>query len=269
MLLLKGTKIQSLDNQINKNPSLIPKLPFTLYASAGKGSGKSLVLLNLILSKDLLANKFNQIYVINPTAKLDQKWDSIKNVPGILNINTRLINLMKKNNKTIKVMDFSNETDYEGNSVISDENFIEDFNLDFLKELIEEQTQIIKKYGKENADTILLIFDDTISNNYWKSELMSKMIFNSRHFKISICITSQSYKSLPKKLRLNMSLLLLFYTANEQELKTIYEENSASTSFKQFNKVYNQITSKSFNFITINYQNDKQHILQDAFQSFV
>jgi hypothetical protein len=189
-------------------------------------------------------------------------------VKGILKVNKPLINLMKKEHS--KIIDNENSTE-TFNTQITDDNFISTVNGKFLKELIAEQAHIIKTYGKQFADQILLIYDDTIANRkFWASEQVQNMIFLSRHYQIAIIITSQSYKSLPKALRLNMTFLCLFYTANKDEIQAIYSENSCSNSFIEFLDIYKKVCfSKPFDFLTINYQNDPQHRIQSAFESFV
>ena len=232
MKLLKGTSIRPLDNQINTEPSLVPKPPFTSYLVSQKGGGKSTTLLNLLLNKDLLAGTFNQIFFISPTSALDSKMNILKETPGICKVNTKLINKMKEKGK-IQILD-SETTPTEYSTSIPESNFIEDVKIDLLKELITEQKAIINAYGKDIADKILLIFDDTASEKkFWNSQQVQKLIFNSRHYKILVIITSQNYKSLPKALRLNMSQVILFFTSNENELKSIYEENSSSLGLKE------------------------------------
>lgn len=117
----------------------------------------------------------------------------------------------------------------------------------------------------------MLVYDDCISSkNFFNSEAVQQLLFNSRHYKISIIITSQNYKSLPKPLRLNNSILCSFYTANKDELKNIYDENSSELGFKTFLEIYNKVcSSKPFNFLTINYQNTIEYRLQSAFEEFV
>jgi hypothetical protein len=134
-----------------------------------------------------------------------------------------------------------------------------------------EQKKIIQLYGKSIADNILLVYDDTISaKKFWNSESVQQMFFNSRHYKISIIITSQNYKSLPKALRLNMSLMLLYFTANQDELKAIFSENSSSLGFKAFEKIYRDTChSKPFHFIVVNYQNPPEYRLQSGFENFI
>ena len=271
MKLLKGTKIQALDNQVNIEPSLNPKPPFSLYISAGKGAGKSTTLLNLLLSTDLLAGKFNQIFIICPTNKLDEKWSQLKQTDGTTVINTKLLNQLKKDNKLKSKIFDTNNFDKEYTTSIPEENFIDKVDPQLLKDLIKEQKYVIETYGKNIADKILLVYDDCISSKkFFNSEQVQQLLFNSRHYKISIIITSQNYKSLPKPLRLNNSILCLFYTANKDELKNIYDENSSELGFKTFLEIYNKVcSSKPFNFLTINYQNTIEYRLQSAFEEFV
>ena len=269
-LITDSNKIRSLDSQVNTEPSLVPKPSFLMFINASRGSGKSTLLLNLLLNKNLLAGKFSQIYYISPTACLDNKVEVLKTTPGILKINTKLINKMKEKGK-IKIVDGpagSNERSYS--TSIPEENFIEEVSIDLLKDLISEQKKIIQMYGKEIADNILLIYDDCASETkFWKSQQLQKMCFNSRHVKISMILSLQNYRSLCKPLRLNMSQIVLFSTSNEAELKSIYEENSSSLGFKDWLKVYREITDKPFNCLVVNYQNTKDYRLQDAFESFI
>ncbi len=84
--------IRALDNQFNnKNePKILPSLPFTSYIVAAKKSGKSTLLLNLLIKPEFLRNKFNQIYFISPTASLDEKTQILKN-ENVLVRNDKLI----------------------------------------------------------------------------------------------------------------------------------------------------------------------------------
>jgi hypothetical protein len=106
MKLLSGNKIRSLDSQVNTEPSLVPKPSFLMYLCASRGSGKSTTLLNLLLNKDLLAGRFNQIYYISPTSALDSKIDVLKTTPGICTVNKPLINKLKQKGK-IQILDNS------------------------------------------------------------------------------------------------------------------------------------------------------------------
>lgn len=273
MKLLKGNRIQPIDNQVSNLPSLIPRPSFVSYVCASRGSGKTIMLINMLTNSDLLAGKFNQVYLINPTAKLDAKYNILKETKGITKINSKLIKKIKEESKdkSVKIFDDyseSNEINYE--TSIPESNFIEKPDIELLNNIIEEQKAIIKRYGKDYSDKILLVYDDCIGyTKFWKSEAVKKLVYNSRHFNISIIITSQSYFGLPKPLRLNCSSVMVFYTGNQKEVEAIYEENTGGLNKKQFLKMYNEVCGEPFGFLHICYQNDLQHRFIKNLESFV
>ena len=265
-----GNKIRPLDAQINKSePSLVPKLPFTCQLVGSKGSSKTSTILNMLLNKNILNGKFERIFFISPTSHLDEKLNVLKE-HNVKCFNYPLINELKKNRKnTLKITDDPTNLP-ENNLKLSDQDFIEDVSTSFLQELIKEQKYIIEKYGKKLADNILLIYDDCASEKkFFNSEITKKLIYNSRHVKISIIFSVQNYTSISKPIRLNNSILLLYTTSNEKELKNIYEENSCSHNFKEFCEKFHKVTDIPFSFLTINYQNDLTHRYENNFENFI
>ena len=270
--MLSGLSIQALDKQQDQQlATTVPKLPFSLYLAASKGQGKSTTLLNLLLNRDLLGGKFSQIFYISETALLDSKTDMLRNTKGITKVNKPLLKKLKQKDRSGAIFGNDTENPDTYDTRIPPENFIEDVSIDLLKQLIAEQKSIIKRYGKEIADHILLVYDDCITaEKFWKSRTVAKMLMNSRHVKISVIITSQSYKMLPKALRLNMSLLALFNTSNLAELKQIYEEHSSSVGWKRFQEIFIETTEKKpYNSLVINYQGLPKNRLQSAFESVI
>jgi hypothetical protein len=221
---LQSKKIQPLDHQVNKTNDIDLKIPFSGMICGAKGGGKSSLVLNLLLKPVYFKNKFNRCIFISPTAGMDSKISVLRRNEFLIP-NKKLFNLMKKLNKKLCIV--SNDTEIEGSyndipKVLTDDDFLEDFDIKYIKNIMAEQKYIIKEYGKEYADNILLIFDDLAGSNFFKSILFKKLLLNSRHHKISIIINTQAYFQIDKTLRLNNSLLCLFETANEQELKLIY-----------------------------------------------
>lgn len=269
MKLLSGNRIIGLDKQISSEPSLTPKLPFSMILSASKGKGKSSALINMLINKDMLAGKFNQIHIISPTNKLDAKFNILKETNGILKPNKELLKLFKNKLKN-QIVSPINETP-EYNSVLTENDFYEKVSIDLLKQIINEQKMIIENYGKNIADNILLVYDDCASSTrFWKSNQVQQLIFNSRHYKISIIITTQNYHSIPKPLRLNTSIFVLFYTANLTELKSIYDENNSNLTFKEFSKMFKDVCNKKdYNFLVINYQNNERFRYSECFEEFI
>lgn len=265
-MLLKGNKIQKLDSQSDSTNSLFPKLSFSLMLSGSKNAGKSSVLLNMLLNKDMLAGKFNRIIWVSPTAALDNKLDILKNTNGILKINTELNKLLQK--KTI--VSYPGNTDIDYSTHLTDDSFISTVSTKMLEELITEQKLIIKKYGKQIANNVLIVFDDIASETkFWKSNVTQKMIFNSRHYKLSTIYTTQSYHAIPKPIRLNNSYLILFDTANRKELDTIYSENNGNLTFKEFYEMFRNVVNVPFNFLSISYQNAGEFRYIRNFEEFI
>lgn len=269
MKLLQGNKIQALDKQVNNEPSLTPKLPFSMVLSASKGKGKSSMLINMLINKDMLAGKFNQIHIISPTNKLDAKFNILKTTSGIIKPNLELLKLFKNKLKN-QIVSPANEAP-EYNSMLDDTDFYDKVNIDLLKQIIEEQKMVIETYGKSVADNILLVYDDTASQKkFWNSNQVQQLIFNSRHYKISVIITTQNYKSIPKPLRLNTSIFVLYFTANQDELKNIYAENNSNLTFKQFDSMFKTVCNKAdYNFLCINYQNNEKYRYSCCFEEFI
>ncbi len=80
-----------------------------------------------------------------------------------------------------------------------------------------------------------------------------------RHYSTSVVMVSQSYKSVPKVVRVNASVLILFAIANHAELESLYEENSAGLTKDTWLEIYKECTAEPFSFMTINYMRPRGH----------
>ena len=262
-------KIKPLDNQRPSGISTVPRHPFTSYIVASKGSGKTVLWLNLLIRKEFLKGIFNQVIIYSPTAKLDAKLDILKTTDGIISQNVKLLKLLGKlkKNEILSNPDISKLNKEESVTSLTNSDFKEEIDFEYLDEMIKEQKYVIENYGKTFADKILLVFDDSISSKTFATRHFQQIVFNSRHLNISMIIVSQSYYSLQKSIRNNNSHLILFETGNVKELKTIYEENNNGLTFNEFLELYNESISVPFGFLTINYQNDKKSRFQNQFLS--
>jgi hypothetical protein len=266
---LTGNRIQKLDNQVDTGPSLVPRPEFSLLISASKGAGKSSLLINMLINPDLLAGKFNQIHIISPTNRLDSKWKILKE-SKVLTPNYKLIKEYQKA-KRVSIVDTTDNQNPEYNLELTDANFTEEVSITLLKNIIAEQKLVIEKFGKSYADRVLMLFDDTASQKkFWNSQAVQQLMFNSRHYRVSLIITTQAFHAIPKSLRLNMSMIIVYYTANATELKSIYEENSSNLNFNQFKKIFDTVCNdRPFNFLTINYQNPQKFRYSYCFEHFI
>ena len=257
--------IKPLDNQRPVGVSLTPRPPFTTYIVASKGSGKTVLWINLLTRPEFLKGVFNQVIIYSPTAKLDEKLNILKTTNGIISPNTKLIKLLGKLQKE-NILSHPKDIEHEEQiTSLTEADFKEDLDMDELGDIVKEQKYIIKQFGKQFADKILLVLDDCISAKVLKSRAFRQLVFNSRHVNISMIIISQSYYQLDKSIRNNNSHLILFESGNKKEIQSIYEENNSGLSFDEFFQIYRECVDAPFGFLVVNYQNPKKYRLQNQF----
>lgn len=262
-------KIRPLDNQKDNNIDTKIKTPFSMYLNASKGGGKSTLILNLLLNENFLRKKFNRILWISPTSKFDEKIQKHTNNQDILVENVLLKKLIKK----LKSKDILNNPDFEKRlpETFESDNieFYDKFNVEIIKDVISYNSKINEEFGKKFGDNILIIIDDAIESKIFKSETFKNLMFKSRHYKISMIITSQSYFLLPKNLRLNMSYVVLFETGSKKEIEQIYEEHNTGLKPRGFYKMCSDLFEIPYNFLVINYFNPKAKRFQNQFLNFI
>lgn len=262
--------IKPLDNQRSDESSTIPKLPFSMYINAAKGGGKSTLILNLLLNPAFANKKFNRVVWISPTASFDEKIHKALDESNITIPNTNLIKLIKKLREKeildVKLLDKDSIETLESEDRVE---FYEKFDTDIISEIISVNSRIAKNYGKQFADKTLIIIDDSIESKVFASTLFKNLMFKSRHYNVSIIITSQSYFLLPKNLRLNMTYVLLFETGSKKEIDQFYEEHNAGLKPRQFYALVSELFSKPYNFLVVNYHNPKKFRFQEQFLRFI
>lgn len=136
---------------------ILPRHEFSLGLIAPKGSGKTTVLVNLLM---FYKNYFHSILVFSPTVASDEKWDFIKE-QDLLADNTKLKEWLtkteaeqegsvvepRKPQALIEGMDLTPLRDFK----IPENCFYEDYDEDTLKEVMDEQMAIVKllkEHGK-------------------------------------------------------------------------------------------------------------------------
>jgi GTPase SAR1 family protein len=209
-------QVKAFDDQLKPSSGIHPDLlqpPFTLLLVAPKGSGKSTTILRLIYGAKrkgkktkhsnthhkFYRNHFDKIFVFSPTWELDPKCARCK---------------------------------------IPDDQIFDDPELyeDTITEIIKGQEADIKAEGKDDADEILMIFSDLAGTKLFSSakNIMNKLSFNSRHFKISLIIDTQSLRQINPAFRENLSGIMLFAgISNRKELQKVIEEYLGQYTEKQ------------------------------------
>lgn len=198
--------------------NIMPKFPFSAVISGRSGSGKTQLILNMLTRDDLLGNYFHKILVFSPTANtLDDTYDALK-IPA--------------------------------------ENFIKDFDPKILDTILTNRKKQITKEGVEKVaktDRVLLLFDDCISEKkFLESPQNLKMFTLLRHYLCSVCILSQSFKKIPRSIRLNANYLAIFPSL-QSEINIMLEEITPSgISKNEFRDIIAYCTKGRYDFMAIN-----------------
>jgi len=217
-------KIKKFDVEAQKIPinnmmkqNIIPSHPFRALASGGSGSGKTMLILNLLKRKNFFKNYFDIIFLFSPTAGKDQTQ--------------QLLNIPESN--------IQSDLDKKG--------------VDHLKHIFDVQQREIEKNGIGKSDKILIIFDDIISSEkFLNSATYKKVLIQGRHSNISSITLTQKFHAIPRTLRLQMTDIFFFPSSNSEVERLVDEFTPPGKSKKDFAKLVDVATKKQYNFLYIN-----------------
>ena len=212
--------------QIDKNDQKLPQLmredviprhPFRMLNSGASGSGKSMLVLNLLQRKNFMKDFFDEIFLFSPTARGDQIQ--------------QLLDLSEDN--------------------ICDE--LNDSGIEQLDYVFEKQNELVEEMGYLNSPKVLIIFDDVISSpRFMNSNTFKRCFIQGRHINLSVIINTQKYHAIPRTMRLNCTDIA-FFPSSQSEVARIAEEfTPPSKTVKQFTTLINYATAEPYNFLYIN-----------------
>jgi hypothetical protein len=187
--------------------------PALVVIQAPVRSGKSNLVTSMLYQDNLMRGVFDEIYYISPTVMNDDTTWAIR-----------------KDNDVIKIAEHLEEIDL------------------ILQSLVEIQ----KSKSDEERDHTLIVLDDmlglikTAGQSYF-STLCSKY----RHWKISMWVCVQNFRSLPPTCRFNASHYIIFKTNNRKELGKMEEEFEGNFPFLE---LYEYATDERFQFLYLDLQ---------------
>lgn len=199
--------LKKLDNTYShsNDPLLLNNNSCVYIISGRKGAGKTTLTMNLLQSKDAYRKRFENIFLISPTARSD----------------TKLKKLVKELEEDGKYHDT------------------------FSEDLIEAILEMIKADNDENEkkNKHLIILDDCILDlSKKRSSILNKLVITARHNNITLLILTQKYNCIPTLIRSNADLITFFNSLNKKEIQTLQEDINVGKDL--FNSVYNQACMK-------------------------
>jgi hypothetical protein len=271
-----------------KFPDTLPQHAFTMLMVAPPGSGKTNLLCYMLLN--LYNEYFHRIIVCSTTIDNDEKWQVVKNKKKLIVENKRLLKIMndyKSGNKSEKalksyklVFDNNNELEQKGNKdekfdgKIDEEDFFSE--IDKLFPILEEQQNVVEWLSSQDyktdaryiADRMLIILDDQAGNfDMGQKSPFNNFFIRHRHYSASVVVITQAYKAIPKTVRISFKCLVLFAIGNQNELRSIFEENSNVFTEDQWMKMYQYATREPYSFLYFNYTFPKNRRFFKRFES--
>ena len=110
----------------------------------------------------------------------------------------------------------------------------------------------INDYNPNRRKKILIVFDDMIADimtNKQFQSIMKELFIRGRKANISLVFITQSYFSVPKEVRLNLTHYLIM-KINKRQLQNIAINHSGDIDYKDFIKIYRECTKEPYNFLT-------------------
>lgn len=133
------------------------------------------------------------------------------------------------------------------------ERIITTFDFETLHAVLDEIEQSNKIFAAKNDDQPhnLIILDDVVASFKRGVEELQAMVFNRRHYHLSVMMVTQVYNKIPLELRKCCDTLSVFYTAHRKEVKSLYEEFLGHLSKEQMDQLWKYVFDKPFMFLFI------------------
>ncbi len=210
------------DKDLIKQPpsvekGIIPKLGSSILAVGVSGSGKSVLVQNLVCDDRFYGgNKsFKHIFLVSPTGDTDSIQKALKLPKECIVTN------LKEAPKA-------------------------------LEKIYEYQKKQVKNLGTHRADQICVIFDDCISDSdLMKEPIFIKCFIASRHYACTTILCSQHFTKVPRICRLQASALY-FFACSRTEAETISDQLAPPQMHKKsFLQLIDDCTSEQYSFLSI------------------
>jgi len=225
------TKKNNLPQRAIMKKNIIPRHPGVSIFNGRIGSGKSMLMLNLLNKPQFYGPKkegskayFTRVIVFSPTCKSDDLYETIDK------------------------------------SVLKESDMHDDLDPNTLQEIIDTQKGLVKSKGIDKTDRILFIFDDCAAEQkFLNSKPFREAITAGRHLNSSSWIATQSFTMIPRKVRLQAKYIFYFEGSESEDalIATAYAVKGLNK--REMFEIIHHAVEGDFNFLFIN-QNASMNI---------
>ena len=212
--IIKPIKLKEYEVKQSKY-NIASKLPIRSIILGPSGSGKSILLQNMIL--DVYKSCFSRVFIFSPSINVDyQTWEPVKKY-----------------------------LDREVNDGDKDDIFYFDhYDEEGLLKIIDTQRKIIeyqKKHNHNKLFSILIVIDDFADNPSFSrnSKLLHSLFTRGRHSQISTVVATQKFNAFSPIIRVNASDLYDFRLINYSDLQAFLDEVSAIAPKNDIRNAFN------------------------------
>lgn len=263
-----------------------PRMYFVCLAVGSRGSGKTFSIVKLIkqYEKYGIMNQITQektaqrVILFSPTVEANPIFNSLKHLED------KDVVTNYSDDKLLEVIDdIKHEADetkeyqrrlelyhkFIKHSKKKPENLVKLFTPEELIELELMNYEPPKEPTYPNGCVNFLVFDDLIGSSAFKSvgkSALTNLVLKNRHLGCNILIATQSLKSIPKPIRNNTSLFILYRFANKKiVLEDLYEEVSGRLKPDEFERVYDYATEGDHDALVMDFTGDKENTFRKNF----
>jgi hypothetical protein len=204
----------------------LPSMHMMLVAPTG--SGKTVLLLNLIARKVFPYRKFyHSIQVHSPTIETDNNWDVIRT---------------------------------ERETKRGQYELYDHLDAEAIMSLVDYNDTMIKYKGKAKVPHSLIVLDDLAGMMKHRSnDFLSALLMRLRHSNLHLWLTTQSYRAIPRPMRLQF-LFVVIFRVSPQELDVVSMELNGSLDEDVFRSLHRRaVAAKPYNFLYVDVRRQKYY----------
>ena len=282
--MINEININGWNNNMVPHPKLVypqcnddgaPRNYFVALFIGARGSGKTYLLTKLLKTFEQKKCYLNgveipqRIILISPTAHSDsnQIFKSLKNLDWDIDVITEYSDDVLKNKMEEVKTELLQSKEYKEYKRVWAK-----FKKVKVKDLTDDDCELLMKYNFEDFEDIpppkfpngfLLhwIVDDMLGSNIFKngrSQFTNLCIRNRHLIPGNIIIASQSIMQIPKTIRLNSNLIVMFKFANKQAvINDVYPVVSAYVTEEKLMELYEHATSENHSALVIDSTSSK------------
>lgn len=184
-----------------------------------RNSGKTSLLIKMLLHPQLLKGKFDAVFLINPTYLLDHKYSIIKFTEVYTEFDTEII--------------------------------------ESIKNFCLEQTLLDPKKNFLLILDDCISHEDFKSNQSYN--ILNELACNSRHINLSVIVLTQVFKGVSLTMRRQADYVIFFNNKNHEELSSLYDEFGIGTKKDFMELLNSNVFKERHDFILIDNIQDKMY----------